>query len=317
MSKKFDCVVCGSCTVDILVKPIDLEQPIGADRLFSVEPIVAATGGIVCNSGTVFSRMGLRTAVFTYVGHDEWGRVVRSQLHNNGIETEFLLEHPDMPTSTTVVMIDSSGQRSFAHCQGAPKRLNRDVFMSRMSFFAECRAMLLGYFSLLPELEGDLPDVLDAVQKAGCLTALDTAGDGGSLNRLTPALPFLDFYVPSLGEAMKQTGLNHPQDILALYRKCGMRGVLGIKLGAKGALLSGVDGELIEVATVKPPGPIIDSTGAGDAFFAGLLTGVLKEMSLAEAGKFAAACGACCVTGLGATAGMRGIEETKKLAGLS
>ncbi len=60
----------------------------------------------------------------------------------------------------------------------------------------------------------------------------------------------------------------------------------------------------------------MDTTGAGDSFYAGLLTGLLRGMTLAEAGRLAAATGACCVTGLGATAGLRNYDETARLAGL-
>jgi sugar/nucleoside kinase (ribokinase family) len=50
---------------------------------------------------------------------------------------------------------------------------------------------------------------------------------------------------------------------------------------------------------------------------AGLLAGLLKGLSIAQAGRLAAATGACCVTGYGATAGLRGYDETARLAGVS
>ena len=59
---------------------------------------------------------------------------------------------------------------------------------------------------------------------------------------------------------------------------------------------------------------MVDTTGAGDCFYAGLLTGLLRDMNASQAGRLAAAVGACCVTGFGATAGVRGYEETRRLA---
>jgi sugar/nucleoside kinase (ribokinase family) len=176
--------------------------------------------------------------------------------------------------------------------------------------------MLLGYYPLLPNLLPDLPEVLAALQGAGCLTALDAAGDGGDLEPLRPSLPYLDLYVPSWQEARRQTGCDDPQAIVAAYRAAGARGIVGVKLGRRGALLSSADGRLTPVAAVAPPGPVVDSTGAGDSFLGGLLTGLLRGMSLEDAGRLAAAAGACCVTGLGASAGIRDFSETARLAGI-
>ena len=75
-------------------------------------------------------------------------------------------------------------------------------------------------------------------------------------------------------------------------------------------------GEFVEVAVVKAPGPVVDTTGAGDCFYGALLTGVLRGLSPADAGRLAAACGAYCVTGLGATSAVRGYQETAHLADL-
>ena len=45
MAKDIDCVLCGSCVVDMLVRPVSLDAAIGGGRLFPVEPIEVTTGG--------------------------------------------------------------------------------------------------------------------------------------------------------------------------------------------------------------------------------------------------------------------------------
>ena len=57
MNKTIDCVVCGSCVVDILVRPVPLETAIGGGRLVAVDPIEVTTGGIVSNAGIAMSRL--------------------------------------------------------------------------------------------------------------------------------------------------------------------------------------------------------------------------------------------------------------------
>jgi sugar/nucleoside kinase (ribokinase family) len=129
-------------------------------------------------------------------------------------------------------------------------------------------------------------------------------------------LPLLDVYVPSYAEAAHQTGKTDPEAIIDTFRQCGAAGLLGVKLGSEGALLSPRAGQYERIAQVAAPGPVVDTTGAGDCFYAGLLTGLLRGMSTTAAGRLGAATGACCVTGLGATAGLRDYQETARLAGI-
>ena len=272
---------------DILCRPVALDVAIGAGRLLSTEPLQVTTGGIVNNSGVAMARLGMKVAAFTYVGRDEWARLIRGRLEAEGLDCTGLLEHPTASTSTTVVLIDPSGERSFAHCVGAPKLMDRRLFLDHIDLFARSRMTLIGYYSLMPNLEGDLPEVLAAIRETGCKTALDCAGSGGSMQPLERILPHLDVYVPSHNEASHQTGLDDPRAILELYRGCGAAGLVGVKLGSKGVLLSPTVGEYIEIPAVAPPGPIMDTTGAGDCFYAGLLTGLLRGLDVRSAGPLA------------------------------
>ncbi len=317
MRKEIDCILCGSCVADILCRPVRLDVPIGGGRLFHSEPLQVGTGGLVCNAGVALARLGMKSAAFTYVGRDEWARLIRARLEAEGLDCAGLLEHPTAATSTTVVLIDPSGERSFAHCVGATGLMDRRLFLDRLHFFARSRMTLIGYYSMMPNVEGDLPEVLAAIRATGCRTALDCAGSGGSMQPLDRLLPHLDVYVPSLNEAVHQTGLGDPQAILDLYRGCGAAGLLGVKLGAKGALLSPSAGEYVEIPAVSPPGSIVDTTGAGDCFYAGLLTGLLRGLDVRSAGLLGAAAGACCITALGATAGIRDFAATAALAGIA
>ncbi|MCE5303000.1 MAG: carbohydrate kinase family protein [Planctomycetaceae bacterium] len=314
MAKDLDCVLCGSCVVDILVRPVPLEHPIGGGRLLHAEPINVTTGGLVSNAGVTMARLGMRPAAFSYVGNDDWAPVIRRRYESEGVDCCGLLTHPTGATSTTAVLIDPSGERSFAHCVGAPKLMDKSLLLGHLDLFARSRMMLIGYYSLMPNLENDLPEVLAAIRKTGCQTAIDAAGDGGGMTPLDRILPHVDVYVPSYREGVHQTGFDDPRKMIDAYRACGAPGVLGVKLGSKGAMLSPAAGQYIEIDCVRAPGPVVDTTGAGDCFFAGLLTGLLRGLDVAAAGRLAAATGACCVTGYGATAGIRSYEETAKLA---
>jgi sugar/nucleoside kinase (ribokinase family) len=316
LDKSFDCVVVGSCVVDVLVRPVALGDPIGLGRLVEGEPLRLTTGGIVSNAGITLARLGMRVAAFTYVGNDEWAEVIRRRYEAEGIDTSALLTHPERSTSTSAVLIDPSGERSFLHCAGAPRMLDCESLLARIDLFARSRAMLLGYYPLMTRLQDDLPQVLTAIRETGCLTALDAAGSGGTMNPLASILPHLDFYVPNESEAAHQTGQAEPRAMIEAYREAGAKGWLGIKCGERGAVLSPQPGEFLSVGAIKPPDKVIDTTGAGDCFYGALLAGVLRGLQPADAIRLAAAAGAYCVTGLGATSAIRGYDETARLAGL-
>ena len=317
MAKQIDCVVCGSCAVDLVCRPVELEKPIGVGVLHeTADPVVLTTGGITCNSGITMARLGLKVAVLSYIGDDEWGPVVRGVLQKEGIDDTAMTVHPTAATSTTIVAVDATGERSFFHCVGAPKELNGTALLDHLDLFSRSATMLLGYYSLMPNVESDLPQMFQRIRQTGCQTAMDTAGHGGTMKPLDRTLPHLDIYIPSFGEASHQTGLNDPYKMIEMYRNCGAPGLLGVKLGSKGVLLSPKAGDMVEIGVIAPPGKIADTTGAGDSFYAGLIAGLCRGMPAEHAGRLGAASAACCVTAVGGSAGGRSYEETARLAGI-
>jgi sugar/nucleoside kinase (ribokinase family) len=308
-----DCIICGTCVADLLVRPVPLSTAVGPGRLFHVDPIGVTTGGIVCNTGIALGRLGMKVAAASLVGDDLWGAVIRQRLESEGIDVSALELDAAAATSTTAVLIDPGGERSFAHHVGAPRALDAAFIHRHAAAFGRSRFAVVGYFGLLPALEPELAAALEMIRAAGCRVVVETGGSGGTIAMLAPALPLVDVYVPSLDEAMHQTGLDAPRDILACFRSHGAAGIVGVKLGTRGVLLSPAADEFLEIPCVTPPAPVADTTGAGDAFLAGLLAGLIRGMPVAEAGRLGAATAACCVTGIGATAGLRSFAATMEL----
>lgn len=315
-SRPIDCVVCGEICVDLSVRPVDRARPLSEVHTKHVEAIQPGTGGIVPNSGMAMSRLGLTTHACGCIGDDVWGEVLVQRLNDEGVDTSHLVTLRDTPSSVTVVVGGDDGEHSFLFHAGASRWFDRNVIEQQIDVFAQSRFALFGYYALMPELEDDLPDVFRQIRSLGCRVSLDTTAGGGSMAPLDRILPQVDVYVPSLAEARSQTGLAEPRSMIESYRRYAPEALLGIKLGEQGALLSPADGEWIEVAPVTPPGPIVDTTGAGDCFYAGLITGLVRDLSAGDAGKLAAAAGACSVTGVGAVAALPDVHTLMGLAGL-
>lgn len=304
MDREFDCVICGETCIDLTVRPIDRGQPLKRLGTLRVEPIQAGTGGIVPNSGTAMARMGMHCAAFGCVGDDHWATFLTERLAAAGLDTQLLLPLRARATSATAVLVDHNGEHTFAFHPGASAGCDASVIQQHISVFARSRYALFGYYGLMPHLESELAGIMQQVQSLGCRTALDSAAGGGTLSPLDQILPWLDVYVPSFDEAKSQTGCDDPEKMIRTFREYAPKALLGVKLGAGGALLSSSEDHWIRVAAVKPPGNIVDTTGAGDCFYAGLICGLVRGMTVEDAGKLGAAAGACSVTMEGATAGL-------------
>ncbi|HZK79504.1 MAG TPA: carbohydrate kinase family protein, partial [Humisphaera sp.] len=124
---------------------------------------------------------------------------------------------------------------------------------------------------------------------------------------LEPILPHLDLFAPSRTEAAALTGESDPERMVAVFRKKMKTGLIGIKLDAEGCYL---DDGLRPVFVPSYQVQVIDTTGAGDTWFGGMLTGLCKGMSLEQSGQFANRAAADCCTALGASSGVKAFEQT-------
>jgi len=309
-----DVVVCGLATVDIVTRPVTLGQPLGGSVLTIADRIELTTGGLVSNASIAFARWGLDTAAVACLGDDPWAETIRRQYQREGLSTAHLVVDPTTGTSATLVLVDPSGERSFIFQEGASARLSAQRILDQRELLRSCPWVLYGYYSLFPDLDRELPKLFAELRRIGCRVALDTAGSGGGIDPLAEILPYVDLYMPNLHEARHQCGDKSPDELLESYRRLGCTGILGIKLGAQGALLSPTEQQRLVVPSIEPPGAVVDTTGAGDAFDAGLIAGMIRGFSVSQASRIAAAAGACCVTALGATPGLRPWEETVRLA---
>jgi sugar/nucleoside kinase (ribokinase family) len=138
---------------------------------------------------------------------------------------------------------------------------------------------------------------------------MDTVWDatGRWMQLLKPCLPYLDYFIPSLPEAVALTGRDDPLEAARALLDEGV-GTVGIKMDVHGCLVLTRQGELVRMPAFQVQS--IDSTGAGDAFAAGFIAGAWFGWPLEQVARFANAVGALCVTGVGASGGVLPLAET-------
>jgi sugar/nucleoside kinase (ribokinase family) len=165
---------------------------------------------------------------------------------------------------------------------------------------------------VLPGIDGEpTTAILKKAKEMGKVTSLDTVWDakGRWMSLIKTNLPYIDYLLPSLEEAKMLTGKNRHEDIARTFLDLGAKTV-GLKMGEEGCYIRSQDEEHhIPIYRVE----VIDATGAGDAYVAGFLLGVLRGWDLEKIGRMANAVGACCVTAMGASAGIKSYEETVKM----
>ena len=313
-----DAAIFGLIVADVIAEPMDLRRPPAPGGLVVTRSVTLTTGGNVCNTGVAMAKLGMRVAAAGLVGDDVLGKAVTEKLRAEGVDTSAVFAAPGgggsggagAQTSATVVAVEPGGERCFFHTPGATALLDAAAFRRCFPVFRQCKYVQVGYFGLLPSLTADLPAVLAELKAVAPDTriALDTVNPPDTWERLRPILPHLDLFCPSRTEAASLTGETSPAEMVAAFRKHMRPGTLvGIKLDAEGCYLD--DGRQAVTARAYKI-DVVDTTGAGDTWFGGLLTGLIRGMPLEQAGRFANRAAADCCTALGASAGVRGFEET-------
>jgi sugar/nucleoside kinase (ribokinase family) len=304
-----DVTCLGILVADAVCRPVD-EYP-KRGQLVLVDRIAMYPGGCAANTGTALAKLGIATTIMGKVGADPFGDFVINALGARGLDTGSIVRDPDAQTSATAVMVQSDGERSFVHCVGANAKL-REAELDFATIEASRILHIAGTF-LMPGFDGQATaSVLKRAREAGVTTCLDTAWDsrGNWMKLLECCLPHLDYCVPSYEEAQKITGKTAPEDIAQVLMDHGV-GTVGIKMGEDGCYLRS-PAESVRMPACRVEA--VDATGAGDAFVAGFLTGVVNAWDLEATARFANAVGASCVTAIGTSDGIRTFDETMALA---
>ncbi len=302
-----DVICVGILTADVVGKPID-ELP-GRGKLGLVDRMELHSGGCAANTGIGLAILGIQTAIIGKVGDDGFGDFLVNRFQKFGMEAGGVVRDSVNATSATMVMVHGDGERTFLHYFGANGALRlEDIDFNRVK---SSKILHIAGSFLMPSFDGEpTAQLLKQAREAGVITSLDTAWDarGTWLKTLRPCLPLLDYFLPSFEEAkMLSGGLEDPADVAKFLIDQGV-GVVGLKLGEQGSYIRTKQGDVLRIPVHDVEA--IDALGAGDAFVAGFLAGLSKVWDIEKCARFANAVGACCVTALGATTGIKSFEET-------
>ena len=304
-----DVACIGILVADVVTRTIqDLPE---TGKLALVEHIDLFSGGCAVNSAVDMSRLGLSTAVSGKIGRDGFGAFLRGALRSADVADGHVAEDDVRGTSASVVLVNAQGERSFLHCLGANASFTDTDVPDEL--LKQSKIAFVAGSMLMPSFDGEpCARVLKRARAFGRMTALDTAWDskGRWMQVLSPCMPHIDLFLPSYDEAVELSGERDPALISERFLAMGVTTSV-IKLGADGCHIR--RGEESWMVPGFPVREARDTTGAGDAFCAGFLTGVSLGLPLPECGRMANAVGASCVSEVGASSGIHSMEQVRRL----
>jgi ribokinase len=279
-------------------------------------PVRDYVGGVILNQLGWAAALGLRTGICGRQADDEAGRFLRAAMHAVGIEVHLAIE--GRASSVAEIFIDDAGERAIYMAPGTTAETTADHVRRHHASFIRSAGRLSTEVSQLP-LAATLT-ALEIAREAGIPTVVDLdvplrdalahLGDEGTLARV---LASADLLKPSRRAADElEPGARGDALELArrLRRRFGNRAVV-VTDGAAGCAIAAPDyEERIPAIAVTA----VDTTGAGDAFLAGLLVGLHHDLGWQDAGRLGNACGAACVQQLGAFPSDAAAARTRVLA---
>ncbi|MFA7288501.1 MAG: carbohydrate kinase family protein [Melioribacteraceae bacterium] len=296
----------GIIVADVIAKTVNNLPKEG--KLELIEKLELHIGGCASNASIDLEKIGIRAAIIGKVGNDGFGEFVMNEMKSNGVIVDGVVKGINSRTSASIVSINSNGERSFLHHLGANAEFCSDDI--NFSIIENSKIVFVAGALLMPSFDGNPTALLlKKAQDSNVITVMDTAWDstGKWMHLIKPTLPYLDYFIPSFEEAEMISGKNEPEDIADIFLNEGVKTVV-IKLGSKGCFIKNKDGLKYFIEAFRELN-VLDTTGAGDAFAAGFIAGIINGWDLDKCGIFANAVGANCVTSIGATSGIIKMED--------
>jgi sulfofructose kinase len=298
----FDAVGFGLNAVDHLI--VVPEYPAFDTKLRFTEYEKSA-GGQTATAMVSLQRLGLKTAYAGRFGSDEAGRFGRETLEKEGVNLDFAETIDGASNQVAFIIIDArSGERTIIW--------DRDERLSYRA--AEAPIQIASRGRVLH---------IDAHDPSACAVMARAARDQGTIvtadidniyEGLTELLPLIDVLIASAEFPHRLTGISDERASLIETKARYGCPIVGATLGAEGALIY-VDGQFVESPAFAVPGGCRDTTGAGDAFHAGFIYGMLSNEDLETCMKLGNAVAALKCRALGGRAALPTEDELKDFVG--
>ncbi|MBN1138573.1 MAG: carbohydrate kinase family protein [Anaerolineae bacterium] len=301
-----DVVALGDLNVDIIAHFDGLPSKGGDALAHSTE---LHCGGSAANAAIALARLGVTVGLIARVGPDSWALKALNSLQTAGVDAGGLQRDPAAMTGLMYVVVTPDGERTILGYRGA--NVLTDPNQIREEYVQGAKLFHLSGYALLAEPQRSAALLtLEMACRYGLTVTLDPglSISQAALDEMHALLPVVNVLLPSLNEAQRLARMTAPEDCAHVLLGKGCQ-IVALKLGQDGCLVGSRDG------LRRVPGLAVqtrDSTGAGDGFAAGFITGRLAGLGLHSAAILGNALGAMAAARVGAS--MEAIEGRDVLA---
>ncbi|MDB5167329.1 MAG: hypothetical protein JWN26_474 [Candidatus Saccharibacteria bacterium] len=268
--------------------------PLGAK--INIENVVFNTGGGATNAAVTFARQNIEASFIGKIGHDSAGHTVIAELDSDHVDTSGVIYDPVLGTQYSTILLANTGERSILIYRGAAHTHTaadyEDIDFANYDWL---------YVSSFAGAMDALDVIFTNAKKHGIKIAFNPGqGELDQIERLRPLLEDVEILLVNKEEAALIVEGNTAEELV----RHGMNyvPVMVVSDGPNG--VTATDGKTIIIAGMYEDVPVVDRTGAGDAFGSGFLSQWAQGKTLKDSIVFASANSTSVVGTIGAKTGI-------------
>lgn len=301
--RKYDVLCIGQAVIDCIIRGQEADKH--RENVFRAERIELHIGGDAVNESIALTELGVKAGIACGVGPDSAGNLLRTELSQRGVNTDHITVMDTLVTPIAQLVVHQDGGRHSINSRATmlegyvPDAEKYEMDKTRIVSFASLFRAPLDQAEVVKKL-------MRAAKEAGAVISADTKLPTFreiKMEELAPVWPLVDYIFPNEREAAYYTGFTGKQlteddffEMTENLRGYGIKNVI-IKAGADGCYVNGQE-EKFHLPAL--PVEVVDSTGAGDNFVAGFLTGVLRGENLRSCAERGRSRASECISRMGA-----------------
>lgn len=245
-------------------------------NVYRARTIELHTGGDAINEAIALSKLGYQVNVICALGNDIAGNVILNELNRHHVSTSSILQ-TNIQTPIANLLVNEDGSRVSIN-SNATKLENASLIDIHLepskvvSFASLFRPPLVDYEVI--------KHFLMAAKANGSIICTDTKlplSNDIYFDMYKDLYSYIDYFFPNENEAIYYSQKHTYEEMASFFQSYGIKNVI-LKLGDKGCYVKGLQEEFLIPAI--PVSNIKDTTGAGDNFVAGFISGLLTKSTL-------------------------------------